>query len=273
MADFNLATVFTPADTTLEVQRVSKKSTFLKWGLGIAGVLLIGPFAWWLAYSLLGIAAAGVAAGVAGAVGLAWVYGSEVVVMKLKNRQIMAIQAEATKNPIPTLWSVHEAEKNELAQVRALVVSFAAEIENVRSKADSLDGQLTKEDIDAFRADADLMEVDLRAQEEAYDEAVRGLEDFRLQIVRAAAIWDMNMAMAKANAFSQKRAMDTLQQLKRDTALDSCVRRMNTSKAELRMRVRARHHSSSVVESLPAPAASGEVLDFTPATSPVLRKA
>lgn len=244
-------------------ERVLRRANIAKWGLGLVGVLLVAPVIWMLAYAVLGAAALGVSLVVAGVVGLTIVNMAPVVTMKLANAKIKAIMAEAARNPIPTLWNEWEKDGEELREFEKAIADYATEIENVQSKAKKLTVDLKPEDLQQFQDDIDAMRQDLALQQGDLDQARQEHEQFRLEVKRASAIWDLNMAVSKANAKNLNRAEETMARIKKETALDTVTASMNRSKAQLRERIRSRTTVNGMAQignepsaSLPLPTSS-----------------
>lgn len=231
---------------------VKKKANWLKWGLGIGAVALVAPFIWMMVYAMLGVAALGAATLIAIGVGLALVNLSPVLAMKFQNAKIKAIIAEAEKNPIPTLWEGHRKDAEELAEMNKAIEDYATEINNVRSRMQSLSKDLSQEDKDGFENDIATLEQDLTLQEQDYEQAMTDHAAQEVQIKRASAIWDLNMAVNKASSKNMNRAEETMAKIKRETALDAVNASMNRSKAQLRARIRARANAANAGPGKPA---------------------
>lgn len=223
------------------IEKIKKKSTFMKWGIGLAGVLLLAPLVWALAYAILGAAFLGLSLTIAGAVGMAIIYYTPVFMMKLQNAKINAIIAEAQKNPIPTLWSEFDKDTGEVDEMEQAIGEYGTEIENVKSKRDKLASKLTAKDLEAFDGDIATMEEDFQLQQTELAELRTGLDKQKVEIERASAIWDLGMAMNKANAKNLAAQREsTLSRIKKETALDSVTASMNRGKVQLRMRIQSR---------------------------------
>lgn len=227
-------------DIEVMKQKVLKKATLLKWGLGLAGVFVLTPVIWALAYAVLGAAALGASLILAGVIGLAAINLAPVVSMKFANWKINAIMAEAQRNPIPTLYNELERSQGELGEFEKAIIDYSAEIQNVETTVKKLIPDMQQEDVDGLRADIASMYQDLKLQQEDLDEARKNVADFGREVKRADAIWKANMAIAKANAKNMSRAEDTIAKIKKDTALDAVTSAMNKSKAQLRERIRTR---------------------------------
>lgn len=225
------------------VNKIKKRSNIAKWGIGMAAVLLLAPLVWYVAYAVLGAAFLGLSLAVAGVVGLAIIHFTPVVMMKLENAKINAIMAEANKNPIPTLWNEYEKDVQEADEFQQSIQDYSAEIENVKSKRDKLASKLTEKDLSTFDADIAAMQEDCRLQEQELLELRITLQRQQTEIERAAAIWDLGMAVNKANSKNQAAQREsTLSRIRKETALDSVTANLNRGKAALRQRINSRRH-------------------------------
>lgn len=219
------------------IDSVKSKSTKLKWAIGLGAALVLAPVTWAIGYAVLGATFAGAALALAGAVGLTVVNLTPVFLMKLENRKIQMIIDEANRNPIPTLWNEHKKDAEDLAEMLSAIEDYATEIGNVESKMKRLTTDLTPDDLASFESDINAMKTDLALQEQDYAEAMDNHNKQEVQIKRASAIWDLNMAVSAANAKNVNRAEETLAKIKRETALDAVTSSMNRSKAQLRARI------------------------------------
>ena len=229
------------------IENIKSKMSKTKWVIGILGVMVLAPLTWILAYGILGLAAAGGALAVAGVVAATIWYGTEPFLMRLQNKRIQLIMEEATKNPIPTLWNEHAKDQKEVNDLEQAIIDYSTEIGNCISKKDKLVSKLKPEDIESFENDIRLMQEDLRLQEEDLQELKDGLVKQQAEIERASAIWDLGMAVSKANAKNlSAQRQETLSKIKRETALESVTSNMNRGKAQLRMRINSRRHIGGV---------------------------
>lgn len=256
-------------DVQLLIDKIKTKSNKLKWLIGLGGALLLAPIAWALAYAILGAAALAASLAVAAIVGAVILYGTPVVLMKLQNAKINAIIAEATKNPIPTLWQEWEKDGKEIDALDNAVSEYCAEIENCKDKIKKLAGKLTEEDIQRFSGDIQLMEADLEQQEKDLQTLRDEHADFKTSISRAEAIYDVSMAMDKANAKNRLAFHEEMMtRIKKETAYDAVMSSMNTSKARLRARIQSRRHLSQSSDTPAIEVVSSEPLQLGSVVQP-----
>jgi hypothetical protein len=269
-------------DINQAIETAKKRFTIAQWVIGIGGGLLVAMFAWIAVVAALGAAAVGTAFAIAATVGLAIVNATPVVIkkasnmriealMREQNRHLAAIQAEAERNPIPTLWNQHAEDGKEIQEMKDALMEYAAEIGNVQAKAKKLSSALRPEDLEAFNQDIAMMQADLELQEQEYAETVAAHKAAEVEIQRASAIWDLQMAVENANAKNANRVQDTLSKIKRDTALDAVTAKLNTSKAKLRARIRERAPAGQVIHHLSAPSQTPLTFDVNTTTKEKVR--
>jgi predicted nucleic acid-binding Zn-ribbon protein len=228
------------------IDKVTKKYNVKMWLLGAAGLLILTPLIWSLAYAVLGLAALGVSLGIAGAVGLAIIYVTPVVTMKLKNKQIEMIIAEATKNPIPTMRAEWEKDGEEIEAFRNSIVKFDTAVEAAKKQVDKLSVDMDAASIAEFQADYEMKKADVAAQYEdlAKLEAIHRMADS--EIKRLNAIWESANAMNKAGALNMgTRRLDAISAIKRDAAFNAVVEANATAKAQMRARMEQRKAAST----------------------------
>jgi len=234
--------------------QIQRKAKWLKYGLAATGIIIVGPLFYLLAYAMLGVAFASGAALLAWAAASALTAFAPVISMKFENAKINMIMAEATKNPIPTLWAAHEVDAKDLADMEQAIVDYETDILNVRDKTTQLAKDMKPEDVVLFENDIRAMEADLALQQQDLLEAQQAHKAQEVAITRAAAIWELGMTVSRANQRNMAdRAASTLQRIKKETALDAVTDSMNRSKAQLNRRIRNRA-SQHVIANDPSPA-------------------
>ena len=250
-------------DIDTVVASIKAKSNRAKVALTILGVLLLAPLAWYLALAIFGAAMLGLALAFAGAVGATVIAGVPWLLTRLANKRIEWVIAEAQRSPIPTLWAGHQQDASDIEAMADAITEYATEIGNAQDKARKLERDLLPQDLASFQRDVAAMQHDLELQEEDLRQARLDHAKQEAEIKRASAIWDLNMAVASANARNMfSRATDTLAKIKKDTALDAVTTSMNRSKAQLRRRIQERtaahaapvltHQDANVIDLAPA---------------------
>lgn len=228
------------------IQKVTKKYNLKMWVAGGVGLLLLTPLIWSLAYAVLGLAALGVSLGIAGAVGLAIIYFTPVITMKLKNKQIEMIIAEATKNPIPTMRAEWEKDGEEIEAFRAAIVKFDTAVEAAKKQIDKLAKDMTPADMAEFQSDYEAKKEDVAAQYQDLAALEEGHRKADNEIKRLNAIWESANAMSKAGAMNMgTRKLDAISAIKRDASFNAVIQANAAAKANMRARMEQRKAAST----------------------------
>lgn len=256
-------------DLQSAIDKISKKSTALKWVAGLAGVVFIGFTVWAILYIALGVAALGLTLAVTGIAGAAFIHWWPTYMDRLRTRKIERIIEDARKSPIPTLWDEHDKDGIEINGFASAIEDYATEIGNCQSKARSLSKDLQPQDLEQFENDIALMQEDLLLQEHDLAELRADHKKQEVEIKRAAAIWDLNMAVSKANAKNlSARREETISRIRKETALDSVTSSMNRSKAQLRTRINSRRQMGTGASSTLAISSNpSDVIDVASVTT------
>lgn len=227
------------------IDNVTKKYNVKMWLAGIAGLLVLTPLIWMLAYAALGLAALGVSLSLAGLVGLSIIYFTPVVTMKLKNKKIEMIIAEATKNPIPTMRAEWEQDGREIEAFRAAIVKFDTAVEAAKKQVEALAKDMTAADLAEFQTDYELKKADVAAQYQDLAELEAGHRQADSEIKRLDAVWKSANAMSQAGAMNMgTRKLDAISAIKRDAAFNSVIQANAAAKAQMRARMEQRKASS-----------------------------
>ena len=217
------------------------KANRAKWIVGAGIAVVAGPLLFAVATTLLGAAAVGIAAMVAGAVAITGIHMYAVVRDRIANKAIQLQMEEAARNPIPTLWREWEKDENEISEFENKIVEYDTEIQAVEQRMRDLTQDMLPEDLKRFSDDVALMRHDLQDQENELAQLRVDHAEEEREIKRASAIWDMGMAMEKANkANPNSQAIDVIARIKRETALDSVNRKTAEGKARLKARINKR---------------------------------
>lgn len=228
------------------IDKIKKKSNFLKWGLGLAGLLILTPLIWALAYAVLGAAFLGLSLALAAAVGAAIITFTPVLMMKLENKKIQMVMDEATKNPIPTMWAEWQKDGDEIEAFRKQIVDFETAVESSFSQVKKLSKDMTAEDMANFQSDYEAQKADVTAQYVDLAELEKGHKQSEIEIKRLNAVWESANAMSKANAMNMAtRKLDAISAIKRDTAFKSVMAANAHAKAQMRARIEQRKSTST----------------------------
>lgn len=241
-------------------QKKQRLATGVKWGLGLAGAVVVSPFIFLAVKGAVGLA-------IAGAVGLGIINFAPVVSMKFANWKLKAIKHEAKTNPIETLQNVSVKKKVDLNLFAEKIRTFSG---RVRSFSDKVDGLKVKFPQDAKKFDEQLAQLNalLAARKAKYKAAQEALEKFDHEIERAQAIWEVALAAKDATQAAGGNAeADALERIKAETAVGAVQDELNAQLSELET---ALLEEPPETKSLP-PKAEVTTIDITPAKEKVRR--
>lgn len=212
--------------TTLTTeQRKARIAGWAKWGIGLAGAVLIAPFVFLAVKGIVGLAVASV-------LGLAMVHGAPVLSMKFANWKLKGLKHEARQNPIETRQNIAMQARKRIADSEKELSNFATEVRNFTEVVKEL--RKTQPD-DAADFDEQLVGLkrllDLKRQSLA--EAQRNADEFEAATQRAANKWKVAQAAIRMQKLSGSMADDEMNKLLASESLDSVQSAMNQALAEL----------------------------------------
>lgn len=213
----------------LEIKK-QKLATSIKWGLGIAAVIVFVPAIYLLIKGLVGLVVAGV-------LGLTIVSGAPWLSMKFANWKLQAIKHEARTNPIESLQNVFEERLRGKAVFKARITDFETEVNNFTEKVGQFKIQFPQ-DSEKFESQLAKMNQLLDSRWKRYEVLKKELTQFEAEIGRASAIWDMSLAAQRLNNAAGFDDADFLQKIKTETSLDSVQSNLNRAFAEMESELR-----------------------------------
>lgn len=217
-------------------KKAGDKANMVKWGLGLAAVIIVAPVTYLLAYALFGLALAGIALGCAGAVGLGLVWYAPVFSMKMKNRALMAIETEARKNPIVTALSVYYARETALETSKQEIENFGTEVEVANGLLKD-HSRKYPEDIDAIsdmQRMQDMSNQLLEKQGRDYQAAKASQAELWKTIERLRSRYQTSLAALRAKNAGKMNTGDVYETLKLDTSYQSVMRTSAEAFSQLR---------------------------------------
>ncbi len=198
-------------------------------GVKIAGGCLIGflvaPVIFLTIKGLIGLC-------IAGAIFLVGVYAFPVLVDACASMQLKGIKWMASKNPVETLQLDYQKRCDDLARYLQSIKDFSASIMTFEGKYKKFIVTYPDEK-DKFDGILKNMKQLLSLRTQKYEEAKKSLTQYRSEIDRASAIWDMSVEAAKMNKAAGFDRNDTIEQIKTQTSLDAIEQNMNAAFAEL----------------------------------------
>lgn len=217
-------------------ENAESKANWVKWGIGLAAVLVLASLTYLLAYALFGLALLGVALGCAGVVGIGLVWYAPVVSMKMKNRAIAAIETEARKNPIVTALSVFYARESALETSKQEIENFGTEVEVANGLLKD-HARKYPEDTDAITDMQRMQEMSnqlLEKQGSDYRKAKVSQQELWKTIERLRSRYQTSLAALRAKNAGKMNTGDVYESLKLDTSYQSVMRTSAEAFSQLR---------------------------------------
>lgn len=209
-----------------------KKFGRLKWQFMAAAIpiaIVLGAGAWFLLKALVGA----FALAFAGAVALAVVNYAPVYSLKLANARIRALQKEAMRHPIETLYTVKKQRTQERDEIKAKITVFDGKRTSFADKVDTFK-ERWPQDAQKFVDQLAGMDNKLARVRNKYAALVQSLQEFDGVIERSEAIYDMSVAALEMNDVSSMFNMNFEQELLTKTALQTVTDTMNQAFASMR---------------------------------------
>lgn len=221
--------------------QVHKKFGRLKWGVGLALLLVIGPIAWFAVSAILGVAALGLTCAVVGALTIAGLNALPAFMLKMANMRINLLVAEAMKNPIPTLQQGIEDDVRARNEDDDSITEYDSRIVAINQQFRTLTADMSPADIVDFQRTINDMEQDLEGMKRDLNVVDNGISQKRIELKRLDAIWKLSGAIDSANQkVNARRAGEAIRKIRDDAAFAAVNEGLAKSRAQLRQRVRNR---------------------------------
>lgn len=236
--------------------RRKKVATLAKWGLGLAGAVIISPIVFFAVKGIVGLVLAFV-------VGQAVIHLAPVFSLKLANLRIKLLTKEVEGNPIETLINLRIEKEKELAHADQQIVEFETEVLNYDDETKVFKKKYPDEAA-AYELISEKMHTALKDMETNQDEAKQGLENLKATIDKAQAIYKMSLAAQKVAALSKTAEDQVFADIKQKVAFDTVRSQLNRSFASLNQAVGRRREIQSSVTLLPGQAEepAGKIIDL-----------
>jgi hypothetical protein len=208
---------------------------------GLLGVcLVLGPLATIIASGLGALAALMV-----GAAGVFTVWKFlPWFALKVGNARLKAIKAEAARNPVETLQTDYQKRMSALEEFRAKIVVFTGEVNGFAEKL-KMFGEKYPADVPKFRDQLSKMRSLLELRKTKYQQAMKNLAAYALEIEKADAIWKMGCAAAALTDAAGMTETDFFQKIQVETAMASVQTNLNEAFAELEVSLMDERRSAS----------------------------
>lgn len=223
----------------MEALDIRKQSlaTKAKWGLGLAGAVVVAPVAFLAVQGIVGLAIAFV-------VGSVCINFAPVMSMKLANWKLKAIVSEANANPIETLQNLYIEHRKELEAKGQAIIDFEAEVGNFddqlidfRKRPDCAD------EVPRYEEISSRMHEGLATMKLCWNDFKVQVADLAHKIEKAQAIYKMACAAARVTALSGSAQSQVFDEIKQRVALDSVRSSMNRSFAALNQAIESRQRA------------------------------
>jgi hypothetical protein len=229
-------------------QRKQRIETALKVvGVGVVG-FIVSPFVLQAIGGLIGL-------GAAAAIGFAGINFASYFSMKIANWRLMAIKAEAMKNPVETLQNQYVKKQHALEDYKTQIAKFAAQ---VMAFADQVRGYVKEglEDAQTYVEQLNKMKQLLEIRKQKYQEAQDMLSEFSETISRTEKKWKMAVDAMAMNEAAGEITGDAFDKICIETSMDAVQNKLNESFAQLDIALmdderKKRQHADKKAKMLP----------------------
>jgi hypothetical protein len=215
---------------------VEKKSTYIKWGVGVALLILFGPMVLTGLITGIGIILAG--AVVFALTQFAPVFGrfiankSTEMAIAEANRHLEALKAEARRSPIETMQNVYLEQGRQLKARYDLIEKFSTKVNKYGMQVQDLKEKFPKDAATFDRVHAD-MTLLLQKRREKWREANAAHEQAGNEIERAQAIWEMSQATLALRESAGDVEAEFMQRIRKETAVDAVQESLAAAMSQL----------------------------------------
>lgn len=208
-------------------QKRQRIENLVKVALVLGVAFIVGPFIVAIVKGVIGLA-------IAFAVSYFGVQFAPVFGVKVANWRLKALKAEAAKNPIETLERSLQNRTEALGSFRDTIRNSSAELAQFKDKLAGFK-KTYPQDAAKFDEQVSQMEQLLKHRVKRYEDAREGIEQFRVEIEKARAIWNMAQAAAAMNKAAGVDVDQFFMKIQTDTAIDSVQKSLNSAIADLEL--------------------------------------
>lgn len=201
---------------------------YWKWGVGVVAALVIGPFAGVILSGVVGMA--GLA--IAGVLGFVLIQLAPAFSDMIANWRMKLIVAEANKNPIETMRNIYISNVKTIEAKDVKITEFASRLGDYQDKMEGFKKQYPQ-DVAKFAATEDKMVRLLKRMREKQKAAKIAAQEYKRQIDRAEAIYQMACAANEVTSLAGSIEKQVFEDIKKQVAFDSVNHAFNTATAEL----------------------------------------
>lgn len=227
-----------------------------KWGLGLAGAVVIAPFVFLAVKGIVGLA-------LALAIGVATIQLAPVFSMKMANWKMKGIVDEAEKNPIETMQNIYIERSQELESAVQVTIEWETELANFDDEIAGFKKDYPEE-APRYQEISRVGHEGLQAAKNEVEQRREDLAVFDKDIKKAKAIYKMALATQKVSGFDKAAEQKVFQDIKQQVAFDSVRTNLNRSFAQMNAVLAKRQIRPALPASSPALPAStgGQVIEM-----------
>jgi hypothetical protein len=214
---------------SLDLKRVALANK-VKIAGGVVGCLIVAPFAYFILQGLGALVALAIAGFLAFTVIQLAPWYADVIA----NWRMKLIMAEANKNPIETMNNIYVDNMNTIAAKDEKIKAFSARLGDYKDK---MAGFVRKypEEAPRYQEVADKMTLVLNRQIQKQRNAKIAAKEYRDEIEKAQAIYDMALAANDVVQLGGDVEKHVFQDIKKQVAFDAVNHKFNMAVAELTM--------------------------------------
>lgn len=232
-------------------ERKAKITRWVQVGLiGVAGLIAV-PFVFLAIKGIIGLI-------IAALLGFTVVAFAPWVSDKFANWRLKAIKKEAWANPIETFQMEYIRNGDKLKQFEQQLTQFTAELEKFLQDFERFKPDLSPDEVRRYEAQISAYHKMKAFRQSKFEQALRSQVKFKKEIEKAERSYKMALAAIRMNNVAGA-DFDPLEQIRRDTAIESVQTAVATSFADMETEL-LKENSQALLEHMPA----GQVIDVIP---------
>ncbi len=214
------------------VDLTGKRRSIERWvKLGIVGLvgLLVAPIILLTIKGLIGLV-------VAGMIAVTGIQLAPVFAFKVANWRMKLVAAEANRNPIETMRNIYLDQSKIIQEKDKRIVEFDARVSDYHDRMVPF-AKRYPEEAPRFQAIEDKMRVALASMKRKQTTAKGAQNEYKLQIDKASAIYDMALAAQEVTQLSADAEAQVFTDIKQQVSFDAVNHKFNAAVAALSLEV------------------------------------
>jgi hypothetical protein len=192
--------------------------------------LLVAPLTVAILWGILGIFAIGAAALICGAV----IFMIPAWSMKLANKRLKIIAAEAMENPIETKWNIYNQGVQRLEKVADQIEAFDAKINQTQNTVHRLKEKYPNDpQTNALQRFVDQMKKLKQQRQLEYTNSAKALEKYKGAIEKDQAFWEASLQARDLKQMSQQARMTFMEEFADKAASNAVEFEVNAALAQM----------------------------------------